>query len=375
MGVKVRWVPAKKKFYLFINDKGRRKAIPAGTDKRKAGLAARDAESQLLRGKLSMDAEVVSPTLTVYFETWLDTRARQRCKSRTIAIYTAVFNCYIKPILGSKLVSALTDDHVKDLLAHWSKDGRRSATLKLIMRVLSSALKDAKKYLPVNPTNGLIEYCKQPDEIKFTIDPLSEDESSLLLTTARVATPREYPLFVTAIRTGLRIGELLALEWGDVDLHGHFLTVRRTVDDETGLVTAPKNGKTRRVDLSDQTTQVLQDLLVARKAEKLAHGWKELPTLVFVRPTGEKYQCVMVREQSLYRALAKANLRKIRFHDLRHTFASELLRRGAPITYVKEQLGHGSIQITVDTYGHLMPGANRAWVNQLDETTAKGATA
>ena len=67
------------------------------------------------------------------------------------------------------------------------------------------------------------------------------------------------------------------------------------------------------------------------------------------------------------RMLEKAELRHIRVHDLRHTFASLLLQQGESVVYVKEQLGHGSIQITVDTYGHLIPGANRAAVDRLDD--------
>ena len=66
--------------------------------------------------------------------------------------------------------------------------------------------------------------------------------------------------------------------------------------------------------------------------------------------------------------LTKAGLRKIRFHDLRHTFGSLLIQSGAPIVYVKEQMGHSSIQVTVDTYGHLIPGANVSFVDRLDST-------
>ena len=74
------------------------------------------------------------------------------------------------------------------------------------------------------------------------------------------------------------------------------------------------------------------------------------------------------------RMLEKAELRRIRVHDLRHTFASLLLQQGESVVYVKEQLGHGSIQITVDTYGHLIPGANRAAVDRLDDAPQPDAT-
>ena len=71
------------------------------------------------------------------------------------------------------------------------------------------------------------------------------------------------------------------------------------------------------------------------------------------------------RVEHFYKCLEKAGLRRIRFHDLRHTFASLLIQNGEPLTYVKEQMGHSSIKMTVDVYGHLVPGANRQAVNRL----------
>jgi integrase len=68
-------------------------------------------------------------------------------------------------------------------------------------------------------------------------------------------------------------------------------------------------------------------------------------------------------------ALEKAGMRRFRFHDLRHTFGSLLIRDGASLAYVRDQMGHSSIQITVDTYGHLIPGADIAWVDRLDAET------
>ena len=86
----------------------------------------------------------------------------------------------------------------------------------------------------------------------------------------------------------------------------------------------------------------------------------------------------MVDPDNLYHrvflpVLAKAGIRRIRLHDLRHTFGSQLLHNGASIVYVKEQMGHSSIQVTVDIYGHLIPGANVCFVDRLDEISAEPA--
>jgi integrase len=163
----------------------------------------------------------------------------------------------------------------------------------------------------------------------------------------------------------LRLGELLGLEWGDIDFRGGFIEVRRA--HVKGQLTTPKSGKSRRVDLSRQLAENLRGLLVERKREALAKGWREVPERVFVNEFGGVVDEGNLRGRVFYKALARAGMRRIRIHDLRHTFASLLIQQGENLVYVKEQMGHSSIQITVDTYGHLVPGANRQAVDRLDD--------
>jgi len=91
--------------------------------------------------------------------------------------------------------------------------------------------------------------------------------------------------------------------------------------------------------------------------------------LVFPSGAGTPLKPDNIAPRYMEPALEKAGLRRFRFHDLRHTFGSLLIQDGATLTYVKEQMGHSSIQITVDTYGHLVPGADIAWVDRLDRET------
>ena len=163
----------------------------------------------------------------------------------------------------------------------------------------------------------------------------------------------------------MRLGELLGLQWGDIDFSGRFIEVRR--NRVAGRVTTPKNGKIRRVDMSTQLTETLRTLLTDRKEEKLRKGWKDLPEWVFCTVDGGPLDGDNLRHRVFYRLLEKAELRRIRFHDLRHTFASLLIQDNQSLAYIKEQLGHSSIQLTVDTYGHLIPGANRQAVDRLDD--------
>src|SRR5215470_2208357 len=209
-------------------------------------------------------------------------------------------------------------------------------------------------------------YLKAKVDPRSRIDPLLSEEERTLLETARTEFPRYYPLILCALRTGMRLGELIGLQWGDVDFEGHFIEVRRTVKDG-GQVFPPKNGKIRRVDLSDQLAATLRQLLVDRKAETLRRGWPAVPEWVFCSDARTPLHKSDFERRVFHKLLAKAGLRRIRFHDLRHTFASRLLQNSDSPVYVKEQLGHSSIKITVDVYGHLVPGANRAAVNRWPE--------
>jgi integrase len=209
-------------------------------------------------------------------------------------------------------------------------------------------------------------YLRSKQDVRLELKPLTIDEEQRLLGAARAHFPRFHPLFLCALRTGMRLGELFGLQWGDVDFAGHFVEVRRTVKDG-GKVFPPKNGRIRRVDLSDQLAEALRHLLVERKAETLRKGWGDVPEWVFCSEAGTPLHKSDFERRVFHKLLAKTGLRRIRFHDLRHTFASRLLQHGESPAYVKEQMGHHSIQVTVDIYGHLVPGANRAAVNRLDE--------
>ncbi len=131
--------------------------------------------------------------------------------------------------------------------------------------------------------------------------------------------------------------------------------------------------------MSDALLHELDLLKRKRQTDYLARGKNEIPEWVFLGPgrivwedgqpvgreEGQRVEMYNVKNRYFLKCLEKAKLRRIRFHDLRHTFASLLIQNGESLAYVKDQLGHASIKMTVDVYGHLVPGANRAAVNRL----------
>ena len=179
---------------------------------------------------------------------------------------------------------------------------------------------------------------------------------------------RWYPLLLLLARTGVRIGEALALMLTDIDLAGRTLRVVRSLADDGKRVDTPKSGHGRDVDLSAQLTAKLRSLDAAHKARALRHGTPP-PIWVFPSETGTPLDPRNVR-RAFRRVLKLAGLPPhFTPHCLRHTFASILLAEGKPIVYVQRQLGHKSITMTVDTYGKWLPMTDKGAVDTLDDAT------
>ena len=200
---------------------------------------------------------------------------------------------------------------------------------------------------------------------------LTAKEVQQFLKAAQEIWPEFYPLFLMAVRAGLRRGELVALQWGDLQLGRDADQTDRFILVQHNFVrrehTTTKSKKSRRVDLSRELRRVLVELRDRRLLEAYLRGKNDISEeLVFRSPEGTILDPDNLYHRMFLPVLAKAGIRKIRLHDLRHTFGSLLLQNGASIVYVKEQMGHSSIQVTVDTYGHLIPGANVSFVDRLD---------
>jgi integrase len=132
-------------------------------------------------------------------------------------------------------------------------------------------------------------------------------------------------------------------------------------------VETPKSGKSRRVDMSNQLTATLKDLRVQRKRQALKNGWGSVPDSIFVNTLGESIDLDNWRGRIFNKALEKAELRRIRIHDLRHTYATIRISKGDNIQDVSKQLGHHSTKLTLDVYSHCMPRKKKAEVDALDD--------
>jgi integrase len=234
--------------------------------------------------------------------------------------------------------------------------------------VLNKAVDD--EILQTNPAHRLGKIFKAQDKRK-DVDFLTKEELKQLLDTVEGHFPRHYPLFLLLARTGLRIGEALALQWGDIDFQGRFINVQRGI--ARGKIETPKNGKARRVDMSLQLTEALMALkqdgagVVVPITRNLEKRQNEPTDWIFTNGNGGFVDVNNWRRRVFNKALKKAGLRRIRIHDLRHSYASLLIQSGESLAYVRDQLGHHSIKVTVDIYGHLAPEGNKQAVDKLDD--------
>jgi integrase len=200
------------------------------------------------------------------------------------------------------------------------------------------------------------------------------EQRDRFLGAARQLEPRLFPLFVVLSQAGLRPGEGLALQWDDRDFEERDIRVARART-TTGELSTPKSGHGRTVDMSAELAAVLQRVLRDRKAEALRRGGRGVPPWVACT-TSERMYDHAAAERALKRILKATGL-PMHFtpHCMRHTFASLLLRQGESIEYVKRQLGHASIQLTVDTYGKWLPRGNKAAVDRLDDPSGSKVVA
>jgi integrase len=171
--------------------------------------------------------------------------------------------------------------------------------------------------------------------------------------------PAMYPFFLTAIMTGMRRGELLALQRGDIDWHAGQIHVRRGL--YKGRFITPKSRKGfREIDMAPTLAHTLQGHLLQVSDSPDA--------LAFPAKRGKPFDPDNLVKRKFQPTLVRAGLRQVRFHDLRHTYASLLINNGENIKYISEQMGHASVQITLDRYGHLFPNVRRDAVMRLEKS-------
>jgi integrase len=299
------------------------------------------------------------PKVSDFVPIYLDA-SRLQNKPASIDAKQSVLRHHIVPTIGHLRLDHVTYAVIEDLKlvlsrkpAHARKEASDEARPTLKAKSINNVLTVLRRMLVIARKRGLIAAVPEIDWLKIPpeeFDFLDFDEADRLL----AAVDEDWRTMVlVALRTGMRMGELIALRWQDVDLVAGRITVKQNA--VKGRLGTPKSGKAREIALSNDTVSAL-------KAHRHLRG-----PLVFCTMDGGMLKYTELRHP-LWRACRKAGLRPVQWHACRHSFASHLVMRGVPLKAVQELLGHSTIQMTM-RYAHLAPQVARDAVNLLDRPT------
>ena len=269
----------------------------------------------------------------------------------TVEAYAGRLQRHVLPRLGERRLDEIDVDDILALISDLRKQGYSGTTIVATLTPLSRLFKHAVRrgLIEVNPVSKL-DRSERPRVSRQERPVLNPEEIGRLL---EAAAPRFRTLLATAILSGIRQGELLGLHWRDVDFDNQLIHVRTALD-------------RKRRDVPPKTQRAVRDVILmpalaqALRQHKTETSFNHPDDYVFTTRTGTPHHAPHIGQRALKPALEKAGLQPVRWHDLRHTFASLLIAGGANITFVSRQLGHTSSQITLGVYAHLLDREEQA---------------
>jgi integrase len=305
-------------------------------------------------------------TVAQHLDNWLEGYVKTQCSQRTYGGYESTVRQHIKPSLGRIELKKLTPQVIQAFYGkECSKVSERSVAAyhRLLKQALSYGVR--QEILGRNVCD-LVDPPRWRSRVMRTLTP---DELATLLETAEGS--QFYPVIYTAVSTGMRQAELLGLRWRDLDLDHLSISVSRTLYKRGGVCEfkEPKTSRSRRRIVM---TSKLATFLTGYKQDRMWLGQPVgLDDLVFCHQDGKPLDPSVLSHE--FARLAKtAGLGGLRFHDLRHTFASIMLMRGAKPKVISEALGHASVAFTMDIYSHILEGMHEDAMALLDEVMPSG---
>ena len=306
--------------------------------------------------------------LAIYLDGWLQSK-KGTVRNKTLEHYQRDIENHIIPILGRIKVVDLRPFHIQGLYDQKLKEGIGIRSVGHLHSTLRQAMNHAMRIGVIysNPCTAT-SIPKVPQREMLILD---EGEVQSLLITAQQSQPELFALYYMAINTGLRQSELLGLKWSDLDEERSILHVRRQVRFVKGRGVEFSQLKTKSSVRSIRLGITALDLLWQhrfmqnQRAMILGPKWED-NEMIF--PTGSGKPSYSSILQKRFKVLLKqASLKRIRFHDLRHTAASLMLKHNIPIMVVSRRLGHSKPSITLDVYGHLLAGMQEDAARVMDE--------
>jgi integrase len=305
-------------------------------------------------------------TMTQFLTCWLDESVDPTVRPRTATRYREIVMLHVLPSLGRTTLMKLTPQDLQALYAAKLAGGLSPRTVGHVHRVLHKSLGQALRWGLV--VRNVADAVDPPKVHRAEMRTLNVEGARRLLAAAG-GDPLE-ALYALALTTAMRQGELLGLHWGDIDLEGGTIQVRRTIGRVRGkgfVEPEPKTASGRRqITLAPSAVEALRRHWDRQFTERL--GGEAVPgsdSLVFCNGLGKPIEPQNLLYRSFHKLLQRAGLPPMRFHDLRHSAATLLLSMGTHPKVVQELLGHSQISLTLDTYSHVLPGLQSEAVGKL----------
>ncbi len=341
----------------FYDNRGKRrwKTLPDGTTKAKAKEAMRDIEDLLLKGVYLPNKKV--PDFSKVAADWLEQK-KANVRLSTWNMYRGHLSFHFQEIDGIKINRISTATVEKFITTHLNS-GMNIVTLRKIIVTFNQVMNYAvrHKYIDYNPVRDAERPKGQGEEDNESIRLLEPEQISAVLNAE--TNPKYRALFMLAIMSGARQGELFGLKWTDIDWFNSQIHIQRTFNNNAWYKPKSKTSK-RKIDIGPAMIAEL------KKWNRICP--KNDLDLVFPNEAGKPLDHAHVVTRHFWPALKKANLQRIRFHDLRHTYASLLIEQGENIKYIQTQLGHSSPTVTLEVYAHLMKPVNQEAACRLENT-------
>ena len=343
--------------------------LPDGKRKTKYSKTQKEARewlqtslNQLRQGLFIADDKI---TVSEFLDRYMEDFARYSLKQSTFYNYDRMIRLYIKPDIGEIRLTQLRADHLHALYAKRRSEGLSDRMVQYVHGILHRTLNKALKWglISVNPA----DLAEAPTNRKKEMKIWTAEQVKIFL--EHIKNDRWQAVYVTACGTGLREGELLGLSWNNVNLEEKYLKVTQSLYYVPGVgntFSEPKSEKSRRmVMLPEFVVEALKAHKLRQDELKKSSHWKE-NGLVFTTNIGTP-----ISPRNLVRHFKtktqEAGLPEIRFHDLRHSFASLLLEKNVNPKVVQEILGHSNITLTLNTYSHIIPTMQKDAMNTIDK--------
>ncbi len=341
----------------YFDNMGKRKRVtmPKGTTKKAAKEKLRSIEDHLSKGVYIPENNI--PFFPEVAKEWLDHK-KMNLRNSTWSVYEGHTKNHFKDFKDLK-IDRITTKSVEEFILNMQKDKMNISTLRKILvslrQIFSLAVR--RNYCLINPVDNAEKPRSTGDQLNEKINILKPEKVNLFL--KEVTEQKYYTLFSLAILSGARQGELLGLKWSDVDWDKSQIKIERSFNNGNFYQTKTKNSR-RRIDIGPEMVKLLKRWRLACEASEL--------DLVFPTEAGTPINHNNLVNRKFNPALEKAGIDRIRFHDLRHTYASILLDQGENIKYVQNQLGHSNPTVTLNVYAHLIKDENQESARKLEST-------